>query len=101
MNGNLSSGGSGINLFANPNAVFSEFRPLILGYDNNASGAGPIRGFPTFNLDATVSKEIRATEKVGATLSILRLPTGGTRVDCALRDAETLVESDANGKDPD
>jgi PAS domain S-box-containing protein len=38
---------------------------------------------------------------IGATLSILRLPTGGTRVDCALRDAETLVESDANGKDPD
>jgi hypothetical protein len=57
-------------LFANPNAVFSEFRPLILGYDNNASGGGPIRGFPTFNLDATLSKEIRATEKVGATLSI-------------------------------
>jgi signal transduction histidine kinase len=24
---------------------------------------------------------------IGAALSILRLPTGGTRVDCALRDA--------------
>jgi hypothetical protein len=70
VNGNPSVGGSGINLFANPNAVFSQFRPLILGYDNNASGAGPIRGFPTWNLDATLSKEIRATERVGATLSV-------------------------------
>ncbi|MGA2230899.1 MAG: PAS domain S-box protein [Tepidisphaeraceae bacterium] len=38
---------------------------------------------------------------IGATLSILRLPTGGTRVDCALREPDTVLEGDANGKDSD
>jgi two-component system sensor kinase FixL len=36
---------------------------------------------------------------IGATLSILRLPTGGTRVDCALREAEAIVQGETNGKD--
>jgi two-component system sensor kinase FixL len=35
---------------------------------------------------------------IGATLSILRLPTGGTRVDCALRDVDTILEDEAHGK---
>src|SRR5438270_10770641 len=52
------------------NATYSEFRRLILGVDTNAGGAGVIRGFPTWNLDATVSKDIRATERIGATLII-------------------------------
>jgi PAS domain S-box-containing protein len=38
---------------------------------------------------------------IGATLSILRLPTGGTRVDCAVRDADAALEGNANGKDSD
>jgi two-component system, LuxR family, sensor kinase FixL len=36
---------------------------------------------------------------IGATLSILRLPTGGTRVDCALREPENLLQGETNGKD--
>jgi hypothetical protein len=69
VSGNASTGGSGINLFANPAAVCGEFRRLILGYDSNAGGAGIIRGFPTWNLDANLSKDIRFTEQVGATLT--------------------------------
>jgi hypothetical protein len=68
LNGNPSRGGSGINMFADPNAIFAEFRRMVLGIDHSAGGTGVIRGFPTWNLDATASKEIRATERIGATL---------------------------------
>jgi hypothetical protein len=68
LNGNASRGGSGINLFADPNAICAEFRRPILGLDTTDGGAGILRGFPTWNLDATVSKDIRATERIGATL---------------------------------
>jgi hypothetical protein len=68
VNGNLSAGGSGINMYTNPGAVYSEFRRLILGLDTSGGGAGVVRGFPTWNLDTTVSKDIRATERIGATL---------------------------------
>src|SRR5207244_12824888 len=67
--GNPSNGGSGINLFANPGAVYSGFRRLILGVDNHGGGAGVLRGFGTFNLDLAVTKDIRVREGIGATLS--------------------------------
>ncbi|HEV2688978.1 MAG TPA: carboxypeptidase regulatory-like domain-containing protein, partial [Bryobacteraceae bacterium] len=70
VNGNPSKGGSGINMFADPNAVYALFRRPILGIDTTDGGAGVIRGFPTWNLDATISKDIRATERIGATLII-------------------------------
>jgi len=68
-NGNISNGGSGINMFTNPSAVYGEFRRLILGLDTNGSGTGVIRGLPTWNLDMTVSKDIAITGegRVGAT----------------------------------
>src|SRR5439155_25389780 len=68
ITGNASTGGSGINLFADPVATCAQFRRLILGFDTNAGGAGIIRGFPTWNLDATVTKDMRFTERMGATL---------------------------------
>jgi hypothetical protein len=68
--GNPAKGGSGINLFNNPVQVASEFRPFVLGLDNESGGAGVIRGFPYWNLDATVSKDFRIKERVGATLII-------------------------------
>src|SRR5579871_6424714 len=70
VNGNPSRGGSGINIFADPNATYALFRRPILGLDTTGGGAGVLRGFPSWSLDATVSKEIRATERVGATLII-------------------------------
>ena len=70
VNGNPSKGGSGINLFADPNATYALFRRPILGLDTTGGGAGVLRGLPSWSLDATVSKEIRATERLGATFII-------------------------------
>jgi len=70
VNGNPSRGGSGINLFADPNATYALFRRPILGLDTTGGGAGVIRGLPSWALDATISKDIRATERFGATLII-------------------------------
>jgi hypothetical protein len=69
-NGNPATGGSGLNIFADPNATYALFRRPILGYDTSGGGAGVLRGLPSWSLDATISKEIRATERVGATLII-------------------------------
>jgi carboxypeptidase family protein len=66
--GVATSGTSGLNLFPNPAAVYAEFRPPVLGTDFNENGAGPIRGFPNWNVDATVSKSVKLWERVNATL---------------------------------
>ncbi len=67
--GNPATGGSGINMFEDPNAVYSQFRRMILGVDHSAGGSGQVRGFPTWNLDMTLSKDIPIAERVGAQLS--------------------------------
>ncbi|MGA7237490.1 MAG: carboxypeptidase-like regulatory domain-containing protein [Bryobacteraceae bacterium] len=60
----------GLNFYANPAQVYSEFRPCVLGYDTNCGGPfGPLRGLPTWNLDAQVVKNIGIyKEHVGAQL---------------------------------
>jgi hypothetical protein len=63
-----SQGSTGLNMFADPCAIYNEFRRPILGQDGNSGNYG-IRGFPYWNLDATVSKDFRVTERIGATLS--------------------------------
>jgi hypothetical protein len=67
--------GSGINLFNNPVQVASEFRPYVLGLDNQSGGAGVIRGFPYWNLDATLTKDFKIRENIGATLIIQTVNT--------------------------
>ncbi len=68
--GNPLKGGSGLNIFNNPIAVAAEFRPFVLGLDGQSGGAGVLRGFPYWNLDATLSKDFKIVERVGATLII-------------------------------
>ncbi len=62
------SGTTGLNIFTNPIAAFNEFRPPVLGLDTSSGGDGPIRGFGFWNLDATLSKDFKATERIGATI---------------------------------
>ncbi len=58
----------GLNEFANPAAVYAEFRPCVLGYDTRCGGgAGGLRGQPTWNLDAQVVKDLGLhKEQLGA-----------------------------------
>ena len=69
QNGNPDRGGTGLNLFNDPSAAYSGFRRIILGVDSRSGGGGPLRGFPTWNLDMAVMKDIRIKESIGATLS--------------------------------
>jgi hypothetical protein len=60
----VGTNGYGLNLFSDPSAVYNQFRPFILGLDGpNGGGGGPIRGLSHWNLDLTVSKEIKFTER--------------------------------------
>jgi hypothetical protein len=70
VNGNASKGGSGLNLFADPNAAYALFRRPVLGLDTSGGGAGVIRGLSSWTLDTTISKDIRVAERIGATLII-------------------------------
>ncbi len=65
--GTKTSGTYGLNAFANPAQVYSEFRPCVLGYDTSCGGYYNLRGLPTWNLDASVVKDIALyKERVGA-----------------------------------
>lgn len=60
-NGNPAVGGTGLNLFSNPQAVFSDF-----GYVQLSSGIDgyghPLRGLPFWNLDGSVGRRIQIKE---------------------------------------
>ena len=51
-------------------AVLAEFRPCILGIDNNCGGTGNIRGFPRWNLDGTIAKDFKWKERLRVTVSL-------------------------------
>jgi hypothetical protein len=67
VNGNPSSSGSGVNLFANPTAAYNNLRPVILGVDGRANDLGPLYGQHRWNLDFTIAKTTRITERTGFT----------------------------------
>jgi hypothetical protein len=70
VNTNANNGGSSVNMFANPVAVFNEFRPCVLGFDTSCGSSGNIRTPSFWNMDATVSKDVGIWRegRVGATL---------------------------------
>jgi len=55
--------GSGLNLFANPAAVFNNFRYPLMTQDGRF-GFGALRGLPRWNLDLSVGKKTAITESV-------------------------------------
>jgi hypothetical protein len=67
LNTNAARGGTGINMFDNPDEVYAQFRRLILGLDHSGGGAGAIYNLPQWNLDLSVAKEFKFTERVGMT----------------------------------
>jgi hypothetical protein len=66
-NGDVSAGGPGVNLYANPSAVYNMFRPVILGLDGRANDLGPLYGQHRWNLDFSIAKTTKINEKIGFT----------------------------------
>jgi hypothetical protein len=61
--GNPAAGGTGLNIFANPQAVYNDFTFVQLGTNFDGSGH-PLRGLPFWNLDTSIGKKWRITERV-------------------------------------
>jgi len=59
--------GSGVNLFADPTAAYNNLRPVILGIDGRANDLGPLYGQHRWNLDFTLAKTTKITERIGTT----------------------------------
>jgi hypothetical protein len=57
-------------MFANPAAVFSQVRPLILGLDGNTAGFGQFRGLPYWNMNLGIKKNFRVTERFSLDASV-------------------------------
>jgi len=72
--GDPAAGGTGLNLFADPEAVLNSFRPISLSQDARA-GRGTIRMLPRWNVDLSIGKFTRVAGDVrlGFTADILNL----------------------------
>jgi hypothetical protein len=69
--GTKTAGTYGLNMFSDPAAVYSEFRPCVLGYDTSCGGYANLRGLPTWNMDVSLIKDIGVyKERVGATFFV-------------------------------
>jgi hypothetical protein len=62
-NTGIGTSGFGPNLFANPAQAFCNVRQPILGLDNGDGGWGVVRGLPYWNMDLSVQKQLRLTER--------------------------------------
>jgi hypothetical protein len=60
-----------VNLFSDPAAVYASVRPPILGIDNRTGGLGQFRGLPYWNLDLSIKKNIKITERVSSEFQIV------------------------------
>jgi len=67
--GNPAQGGTGLNLFGDPNAVFASFRPTMVSLDTTSNGGGQLRGLDRWNLDLTVAKRVKLGERVSANVN--------------------------------
>lgn len=66
--GNPATGGTGLNLFSNPQSAYNQFGYVQLG--QNVDGYGhPLFGLPFWNVDSSVGKRIPIKEKVTLALS--------------------------------
>ena len=64
-------GGLPVNLFANPQAVYNNFRNPILGLDTKNGGWGILTGLPYWNMDMSIKKDVRITERIGSEFQII------------------------------
>jgi hypothetical protein len=67
--GDPSKGGTGINLFADPNAAQALFRPIQLSTDQRSGRGNPLRGLGFWNMDVSLGKSTSVTERVAVRYS--------------------------------
>jgi len=65
---NPGAGGTGLNIFADPNAIYSSFRPIQVSVDTT-SQAGILRGMAHWNLDLSAARKFKFTERVSTTFT--------------------------------
>lgn len=65
--GDPANRGSGLNLFADPVAVYNAFRPFQVSLDTTSRG-GVLRGQNRWNVDLSVVRKIAVTERLSANL---------------------------------
>ena len=63
--GNPATGGTGLNLFQDPEAAFNSFRRVLISEDQTSS-RGSIYGLPRWNLDFSIGKRTRVARDVYA-----------------------------------
>ncbi|MGH9481135.1 MAG: hypothetical protein ACRD1L_03495 [Terriglobales bacterium] len=68
--GNVSAGGLGRNIFANPTTVFNSFRSVQLSTDGRSGSANPLRGFGNWNWNGAVGKSTLLTERLNLVYSL-------------------------------
>jgi hypothetical protein len=69
VTGDPKTGGSGLNLFGDPESVFGQFRRVNISTDGRAGRANPLRGLPRWNVDASLGKKTSITERVNMVFS--------------------------------
>lgn len=70
VNGDPATGGSGRNLFADPEAVFNSFRRVNVASDGRAGRANPLSGLRRWNLDISLGKKTAIKEGVSLVFAL-------------------------------
>jgi hypothetical protein len=68
-NSNPAVRGTGLNLFADPQAVFNSFRPVLISQDGRTGRSNPVRGLPFWNLDFSVGKRTNLNERINVVVA--------------------------------
>ena len=64
LNGPIS--GTGFNFFSNGKSAITSFRPVQLSSDGRSGRANPITGLPYRNMDISISKDTKITERLNS-----------------------------------
>ena len=65
-----SNGVAGLNLYADPAAVFNSFRPPLVGIDGRTMEGGQLRGQTRWSFDLGITKDTKITERLSSQLFV-------------------------------
>jgi len=69
--GGIGTAGFGVNMFSDPVAAYNNIRQPILGLDTRQGGFGVCRGLPYWNVDFSVKKQFRITERFNTEFQVV------------------------------